>query len=587
MKDFFKQVLAVIVGFVLVSVFFSVMSFVMLIAMVAAGSSKPALSEGSVLHLNLNGNIEERATEDPFSTFMGSPVLSTQGLDDVLKAIKVAKTNKNIAGIYVEGGVANTDFATLEEIRKALQDFKKSGKFVLAYGETYTQGAYYVASAADSVFINPSGMLEWRGIASAPMFYKELLEKVGVKMQVFRVGTFKSAVEPFTRTDMSEANRAQVKSFISDIWDGICREVSVSRKVSADSLNLYADNYVALSDAEDFVAMKLVDRTAYIDQVRASLRRLAGQDKVKLVSPSELAQLEELPEKSDGEVAVYYAYGDIVGAEATGSFGGGSQIVGPQVVEDLDKLMNDDNIKAVVVRINSGGGSAYASEQIWRAVTLLKQKKPVVVSMGGMAASGGYYMACAADYIVAEPSTLTGSIGIFGLVPDASGLLTDKLGLHFDVVKTNEASDFGAMGRGFNAAESGAMQAHVERGYALFLKRVADGRKMKTDEVDLIAQGRVWTGRQALDIKLVDKLGTLDDAVAEAVKRAKLKNYTVVAEPAPADWMDELLNSYKSGYMESRLSAMLGEYYRPLQFVYSLEGKDRLQARIPFEPNLH
>ena len=308
---------------------------------------------------------------------------------------------------------------------------------------------------------------------------------------------------------------------------------------------------------------------------------------MKLVEVQDVAKLYK-PANSDNEVAVYYAEGDIVDEAAGGVWSSNTpQIVGQQVVADLDKLADDDNVKAVVLRINSGGGSAYASEQMWRAVQLLKKKKPVVVSMSGMTASGGYYMSCGADYIVAEPTTLTGSIGIFGMVPDASGLLVDKLGLHFDVVKTNEAADFGASGRPFSPAEAAAMQGYVNRGYALFLSRVAAGRKMKTEEVDRIAQGRVWTGNQALKIKLVDKLGTLDDAVAEAARRAKVKDYAVASYPAQASWMDNLMQQMQGDdYLEQKLQVSLGEYYAPLRFIYSLRNKrDMIQARIFFEPN--
>lgn len=585
MKKFFKQVLAVVVGCLVASAFTSIITLVMFLTMFSLGEQKPEITEGTVLHLNLNGTIEERAKEDPLALFFGTDLATTQGLDDILTAIRVAADNEKVAGIYIEGGMASTDFATLEEIRKALTDFKKkTGKFVVAYGDNYTQGAYYVASAADQVMVNPSGMVDWHGIASQPIFFKELLEKVGVKMQVFRVGTYKSAVEPFTETAMSEANRRQVESFIGDIWTVVCKDVAASRNVSVDSLNAYADRYMVLADGADYLSTKLVDKLAYVDQARDELRRLAGTEELNLLTAAEMAKCEEVKEK-DKEVAVYYAYGDIVGDEA-GGMGGNNAIVGSEVVADLDELMNDDDICAVVLRINSGGGSAYASEQMWRAIQLLRAKKPVVVSMGGLCASGGYYMACGANTIVAEPTTLTGSIGIFGMVPDASGLLTEKLGLHFDVVKTNEASDFGAMGRGFTPGESAAMQAYVERGYRLFLKRVADGRKMTTAEVDSIAQGRVWTGRQAKSLKLVDRLGTLEDAIAEAARLAKAGEYSVARYPQPTDWLEQLSNAVTDDYMEGRMRLMLGEYYQPLRFIHSLEGRDCLQARMPFVPHL-
>ena len=586
MKDFFKQVAAVIVGSLLVSVFTTVMGLIMLGAMLASGSQKVALEEGAVLHLNLNGTIMERAADNPFAEFLGNDMMQEQGLDKILKAIKVAKNNSKVSGIYIEGGMVNTDFASLEEIRKALVDFKESGKFVVAYGENYTQGAYYVASAADKVMINPSGMIDWHGIASQPIFFKDLLNKLGVKVQVFKVGTYKSAVEPFINTEMSPANREQVKSFINDIWNVVCTDVAASRQLTPEILNQYADNFATFKEPAEFVEMNMVDTITYIDGVRDELRRLAQQEKVNLISPKDLAGYDEV-NGAVNSVAVYYAFGDIVGAESENSLGSSPQIVGPKVVEDLDKLMNDESVKAVVLRINSGGGSAFASEQMWRAIQLLKAQKPVVVSMGGMAASGGYYMSCGANKIFAEPTTLTGSIGIFGMIPDVSGLLTEKIGLHFDVVKTNEASDFGTMSRGFNAGESAAMQKYINRGYDLFLTRVAEGRGMTNEAVDKIAQGRVWTGRQAVELKLVDQLGTLDDAIAEAAQLAQLDDYTIVSSPAEVMWIDQLSEAVKTDYLENKIRAALGVYYEPLRFVQSLEGRDCIQARIPYEPNLN
>lgn len=583
MKEFFKFTLASMLGTFCLFVFMGLMSLMMVVAMAMAGNTKPSISDDSVLRIDLSGQINERAKENPFARFLGNGALESQGLDDILAAVRAAKTNDKVKGIYIEGGALSADFATLEELRKALLDFKKSQKFVLAYADTYTQGSYYLASTADKVLLNPSGMLDWHGIASQPIFFTDLLQKVGVKMQVFKVGTFKSAVEPYILTGMSDANRLQVQSFVGDIWQGVCKDVAASRKLTVDSLNAYADRYAALAPSTDYVKMHLVDSLAYLDGVRDKLRELTQTEKVNFISVTDMARLAE-PQKASDKVAVYYAEGDIVDQVASTSQQ--SQIVGQEVVADLDRLANDDDVKAVVLRINSGGGSAYASEQMWRAIQLLKKKKPVVVSMSGMAASGGYYMSCGADYIVAEPTTLTGSIGIFGMVPDASGLLTEKLGLHFDVVKTNQASDFGAMGRPFNPHEAAVMQAYVNNGYRLFLQRVADGRHMKPADVDKIAQGRVWTGRQALQIKLVDKLGTLDDAVAEAARRAHLKEYAVTTAPAPAPWYAQFMEStFDRDYLEEKLQASLGEYYAPLRFVSTLKGQANLQARMFFVPN--
>lgn len=586
MKEFFKYVLATIVGFICVTAFMGIMSLIMFFSIMATSDTQPTVSDGSVLRIELNGTVSERVTENPFAELMGNKALASQGLDDLLKAIKVAKTNDKIKGIYLEGGLLSADFASLEELRKALVDFKQSKKFVVAYADQYTQGSYYLASAADKVWLNPSGMLDWHGIASQPIFFTDLMKKVGVKMQVFKVGTFKSAVEPYILTEMSEPNRQQVQSFIGDIWQHFCQDVSASRKISTDSLNAFADRYVTFAEANDYVRLKMVDELTYIDQVRTKLQKLSQQDKVNFISPAELAKL-DVPASSSNDIAIYYAEGTIVDVSTQSPLNSTqSEIVGSKVVSDLDKLAKDESVKAVVLRINSGGGSAYASEQMWRAVQQLKAKKPVVVSMSGMAASGGYYLSCGADYIVADKTTLTGSIGIFGMVPDASELLTDKLGLHFDVVKTNVSSDFGAMGRGFNAAESAAMQNYVNRGYRLFLKRVADGRKMTPEQVDKIAQGRVWTGNQALKIKLVDKLGTLNDAVVEAAKRAKLQDYAICTFPAKTPWFEQLMNeTTQRDYLEEKLQSALGVYYEPLRFVSTYDKHNVLQARMFYVPN--
>lgn len=590
MKDFLKYVLATIVGIICTGFIMGMMSLFMFIVMAISSSDTPSVKNGTVLRIQLSGTLNERAKENPFAQYLNNDIAQTQGLDDIITAIKTAQTNDKIRGIYLEGGTLISDMATAQELRKALVDFKKSKKFILAYADNYSQGSYYIASAADKVLVNPSGIVDWHGLASQPIFFTDLLKKVGVKMQVFKVGTYKSAVEPYILTKMSDANREQVSSFVGDIWKNICADVASSRKISIEGLNAYADHYITFADAKDYVKAHLVDGLAYADEVRTLLRALSQQDKVNFIAPADLAKLAE-KKSGDGTIAVYYAQGNIVDAVADNSFmSNESYIVGPKVVEDLDRLANDDNIKAVVLRINSGGGSAYASEQMWRAIQLLKKKKPVVVSMSGMAASGGYYMSCGADYIVAEPTTLTGSIGIFGMIPDASELLTDKLGLHFDMVKTNKGADFGAQGRAFNADEANVMQQYVNRGYRLFISRVAAGRHITPEQVDHIGQGRVWTGSQALKIKLVDKLGTLDDAIAEAASRANLKDYDILSTPNKESWVDQILNStVKRDYMEEKLRTTLGVYYAPLQFVGTLNGmsaKDYLQARIYYIPNI-
>ena len=588
MKQFWLNVLATFVGIMAVGAFSCIMFFVMLIAVLASGEDTPTVSDNSVLKISLSGSITDQAPADnPIASIFGSNgATEAQGLDVLISAIQVAKDNNNIKGIYIEGGALQSDYATNEELRRALLDFKKSKKWIIAYADSYTQGAYYIASVADKVFLNPSGLLDWHGIAHQSTFYTGLMEKLGVKAQVFKVGTFKSAVEPFTLKQMSEANRLQMSVLIGGLWKDICASVGASRNISSDSLNAYADRYLALADAQDYKNLKLVDELTYIDQVREQLHERVGDD-FSMIDPSTLAALEQ-PQGTEN-IAVYYASGNIVDVAGTGALmGGDDEIVGDKVVSDLDALAKNDDIKAVVLRINSGGGSAYASEQMWRAIQLLKQKKPVVISMGGVAASGGYYMACGANRIFADPTTITGSIGIFAMIPEASGLLTQKLGLNFDVVKTNRASDFGARGLKIDEMGGAALQKHVNHGYTLFLKRVADGRtatghKMTAADVDKIGQGRVWTGRKALEIGLVDQLGNLSEAVAYAAKLAKVQDYGVASYPAAASWFDRFKSDVNSdNYMERQLRTTLGEYYEPLQMLRQVEQHNYMQARIPF-----
>lgn len=591
MKQFLQYVLASIVGFVIVSIFTFIMFFVMLGALMAPSGEQPKVDDNSVLKISLSGTLVDQApAENPITALLGNNgATTTQGLDQLIDAIKVAKENDKVKGIYLEGGALQSDFASNEELRRALLDFKKSKKWIIAYADSYSQGTYYIASVADRVLLNPSGMLDWHGIAQQTTFYTGLMEKLGIKAQVFKVGTFKSAVEPFTLKQMSEANRLQMSELIGGLWKDMCTTVGASRQLSPDSLNSYADRYLALTDAKDYKQLKLVDDLVYIDQVRALLQQRAGGE-MKLVTPNTLSAL--MQQEGDDQIAVYYASGNIVDVAGTGVLmGGDNEIVGEKVVSDLDKLAKDKHVKAVVLRINSGGGSAYASEQMWRAVQLLKQKKPVVVSMGGVAASGGYYMACGAQRIFADPTTITGSIGIFAMIPEASELLTQKLGLNFDVVKTNRASDFG--GRALRIDELGgtALQKHVNHGYALFLKRVADGRsaagrRMSINEVDNIGQGRVWTGRKALQIGLVDQLGSLNEAITYAAKLAKTQYYYISNYPNNPSWLDNLKSSTDTdSYMERKLRTALGEYYEPLQMLHQVEQHNYMQARLPFSIN--
>ena len=589
MKDFFKYMSATVVGLIVFTLLTGAIGAMCIVGMIASESSAKDVSDNSVMVLNLSGMLNERS-ENSFMDEIGGSTVGTIGLDDVLSAVDKAKSNDKIKGIYIEAGMLAADsYASLAAIRNALLDFKKSGKWIIAYGDVYTQGTYYVASVADKILINPSGRVDWHGIASQPIFLKDLMEKFGVKMQLAKVGTYKSAPEMFTADKMSDANREQVTAYVNGIWQNICKGVSESRKISVKELNEYADSFITLNDTKDFVKYKFVDKLVYTDQIKAEINKLLkkdADDNINSVSLADMRVVKSKDKKGD-EIAVYYAYGNIVDNAAGGMLSDEHNIVGKTVCEDLEKLMDDDDVKAVVLRINSGGGSAYASEQIWHYVETLKKKKPVVVSMGGMAASGGYYISSGANWIVAEPTTLTGSIGIFGMFPDMSGLLTQKLGVKFDEVKTNRHSAFGTPSRPFNEEEMRYLGNHVDRGYALFRSRVAQGRKMTTEQVEQIAQGRVWLGQDALRIKLVDELGGLDKAVAKAAQLAKLKEYHTSDYPGKTDWMDQLLNSVSGGtYIKTQTRLALGEYYEPFMLLKDIGSQSAIQARIPFVMNI-
>ena len=589
MKDFFKYMSATVVGLIVFTLITGVIGAMCIVGMIASGSSAKDVSDNSVMVINLSGMLAERS-ESTFMDEISGSTLGTIGLDDVLSAIDKAKSNDKIKGIYIEAGMLSADsYASLTAIRNALLDFKKSGKWIVTYGDVYTQGVYYVASVADKIFLNPSGQVDWHGIASQPIFLKDLMAKFGVKMQLAKVGTYKSAPEMFTADKMSDANREQVTVYINGLWQNVCKGVSESRKISVAQLNAYADNFITFADAKDLVKYKFVDKLVYTDGIKAEINKLLKQDADDDVKTVNLTDMKVVKgnEKKGEKIAVYYAYGDIVDVEAGGMMSGGHNIVGKTVCQDLENLMEDDDVKAVVLRINSGGGSAYASEQIWHYVEMLKKKKPVVVSMGGMAASGGYYISSGANWIVAEPTTLTGSIGIFGMFPDMSELLTQKLGVKFDEVKTNRHSAFGTPARPFNEEEMRYLNSYIDRGYNLFRQRVAQGRKMKVADVENIAQGRVWLGQDALKIKLVDELGGLDKAIAKAAQLAKLKEYHTSAYPGKTDWLDQLLNQTSGGsYIKAQMRQSLGEYYEPFMLLKNISNQSAIQARVPFMMNI-
>lgn len=590
MKDFFKYTAATVVGIIVFTIVCVALSVMSIVGMVASASATQAVEKNSVLVLKLNGSIDEQGTDNTIGKLTGNYIPST-GLNDILSAIKKAKDEENIKGIYIDAGVLSTDYATLQEIRSALEDFRKSGKKIIAYADTYSQGSYYLASVADKIYLNPIGMVDWHGIGAQPVFYKDMLAKFGVKFQVVKVGTFKSATETYTEEHMSDANRLQTKMFLDGTWKQVCNAVSKSRGISVDSLNRYADELLMFQSAESLVKRKVVDGLAYASDMKDIAKTQFGigkDDDLNRLFVSDMTNVKE-KQTSGEEIAIYYAYGDIVQSEKVSLLGGGSHcIVSSTVCCDLKDLMDDDDVKAVVIRVNSGGGDAFASEQIWHQVMELKKKKPVVVSMGGYAASGAYYMSAPASWIVAQPTTLTGSIGIFAVFPDMSGLVTQKLGVKFDEVKTNRNSTFGnLMARPFNEEETAVMQQYVNRGYQLFRKRVADGRRLPVESVEKIAQGRVWLGADAIGLKLVDQLGGLNDAVAKAAKLAKLGEYYTVDYPAPSSWIDQLLaGASDAGSVDARLRLTLGDLYEPVSLMRNLDKHEALQARIPFAINM-
>ncbi len=584
-KHFWLNVLSSTVGFVIGAVILTFIGIAIIVGLMAGDSNNTSLKDNSLLHIHLSGILNEQKQDNPLDALMGNNDEVSIGLNEILKAIDLAATNDKIKGIYLEGGMLGADPASLQELRNALVAFKKSGKQIYAYADNYTQGAYYVCSVADKLALNPIGAVDWHGLSSTITFYKDLMQKLGVKMQVFKVGTYKSAVEPYTESQMSPANREQVTAFLGDIWSQFVNDVGRSRKLSGTALNTLADNLMALAPTMDAHLCGLVDNITYRDTFLDNLKEKFGIETDKelpLVTPEQLCQTETPDRNADEQIAVYYAEGEIVDV-AEMNLMGGAAIVASKVNKDLQKLAADDKVKGVVLRINSGGGSAYASEQMWHNIKRLAKKKPVVISMGGLAASGGYYMAAGGDYIFAEPTTLTGSIGIFGMIPDASELLTNKIGLKYDVVKTNALSDFGNSGRPFNEEESRKLQSYVENGYKLFLTRVADARKKTTTQIDSIAQGRVWSGRQALKLGLVDKLGSLQDAVKYAASKAKLDKYTVVEYPEVLPWYADLtLGSAEAKAYAQKMRSMLGDLYEPIMTLQGLQKGCNVFARLPY-----
>ena len=587
--------LATICGIAIFLVITGLFFVISLVGMIASDSASTKVKDNSVFVIKLDGTISERVEADsPINALLGMGDMSAMGLNDLIASIRKAKDNDNIKGIYLEGSALSFDApATAQQLRDALKDFKKSGKWIVAYADQYYQASYYVASVADNIYLNAEGMVDFKGLGGKGEYYKGLFDKLGIKYMVAKVGKYKSYVERNTQTGMSDYDREQRIAYQNGIWQYWLHEIAESRKVKAEQLDQLAnDSIMAFANQKDYVQAKLIDKVIFPEEIKAEIKKrlkLDDDDDINQLMLGDMLNVKS-DKKSDGEeIAVYYAYGSIVDNNTMDLLSGTDhKIVGKTTAEDLRKLADDDDVKAVVFRVNSGGGSAVASEQIRHAIKLIKAKKPVVVSMGGMAASGGYWISSPANYIFAEPTTITGSIGIFGLIPNASGLITDKLGITFDGVTTNKYTDYETdLVLGKNPDEAMKyLQTYIDRGYQSFLNIVSEGRGMKPAEVDSIAQGRVWLATDALKIKLVDKLGSLDDAVKKAAELAKLDDYHTATYPAQGSWMDQFMpkenkGSYLDSKLQQELKALFGDLYEPMMELRQIvKDGSHVQARI-------
>ncbi|MGB4774579.1 MAG: signal peptide peptidase SppA [Daejeonella sp.] len=585
MKQFFKFVFASMIGFILSIVVLVLIMVVMVTALITSASkeTKVVASSNTVMRIGLNYPIRERSEKNPlenlsFSGFKGNKSL---GLNDILSNIKAAKADENIKGIYLDASSLQSGFATVEEIRNALLDFKKSGKFIIAYSEVYSQGAYYLVSVADKIYLNPEGIVDFRGLSSQITFLKGALDKLEIEAQVIKVGTYKSAVEPFILDKMSEPNRQQVTSFLGSMYDHLLTRISESRKIPKDSLFAIA-NGARIRNAQDALNYKMVDGLRYKDEVLDELKKLTGigsKKDIKSVTIEEYSAGKDADKgSSDNRIAVVYAYGEIVSGE-----GDDDRIGSERISRAIRKARTDTKVKAVVLRINSPGGSALASDVIWREVVLTKKVKPVIVSMGDVAASGGYYIACAADSIFAQPNTITGSIGVFGIIPNMKNFFNNKLGITFDGVKTGQFADLGSVNRPLTDAERLIIQTEVNHIYSNFTEKVAKGRNKPQSYIDSIGQGRVWSGTEALSNGLVDRLGNINDAIRSAAKKAKLKDYKLVAYPAQKDPIQSLFETSDDKLNNYFAKRELGENYTYYQQVKSALKTTGILTRMPYD----
>lgn len=587
MKDFFKYVLATVVGIFLTSIIMFAFGAMSIVGMIASGEATKSIDPNSVLVLKLDGIMSEQSEDNFMNKINGIEGLS---FENTMQAIQRAAANDDVAGIYIEAGQFGADIAQVEELHAELKKFRNTGKWIIAYGEEYNILSYYLASTANKVYMNPQGTVNWIGLGGEAMYIKNTLAKFGIKYVPVKVGKYKSAVERYTADEMSAADREQTERYLHGWWNTIVKAVSENRHISTAKLNKYADDMITLGDPKQFVETKMVDKLLYTDEVKPAVKKFMKLDEDDDINQISVDDILNTKIKEDGDkVAVYYAFGNIIDEETPqGIFAGTTNIVAKRVCQDLQEIADNDKIKAVVLRINSGGGSAYASEQIWHQVKKLREKKPVVVSMSGAAASGGYYISAPANYIIADNTTITGSIGIYGLYRDMSELYTKKLGINFSQVGTNRNSVLGSQEYGFTPEQFTALQNNVNRGYELFKKRVAEGRKMTLAQVENIAQGRVWLGKDAKEIGLVDEIGGLNRAIAKAASLAKCKEYYAQTWGEAPSLLEQLLNQSTGidTYLDAKLKNTLGALYEPVMMMNEYEQMDKVQARMPYIINI-
>ncbi|MDO9256161.1 MAG: signal peptide peptidase SppA [Bacteroidales bacterium] len=584
MKQFFKFTFASMLGFLLAGFLLILITVGIIVSAVSAGKNETVVvPEKTILMLTLDQPVSDRSSDNPFANmnFTRPDVSAQLGLNDILSSVKKAKSDSKVKGIYLELGDVPSGQATIEEIRNALIDFKKSGKFIVSYAEVFTQKSYYLASVSDKIYLNPAGDMEFKGMVGQVMFFKGLLDKIDVEAQVIRHGKFKSAIEPFTLDKMSEPNKVQTLTFISGMWNHLLDGISASRKISVDDLTAIANEY-KIQSPQDAVNLKMVDKLLYKDEVLDELKNRVDAKKIKdlkFMKIGKYAKAAEADKKSlDDKIAVIYATGDIISGD------GDDQSIGSESISKaIRKARLDDNVKAIVLRVNSPGGNALASDIIWREMVLAKKAKPVVVSMGNVAASGGYYIACAADKIYAYPNTITGSIGVFGIIPNMKEMFNKNLGITFDQVKTNPYADYIPFTRPLSDGEKKIITHSIENIYSTFTKHVSEGRKMTVAQIDSIGQGRVWSGVDAKRIGLVDEFGGLTDAINEAAKLAKLKDFSTMELPEQKDTFEQLMETFSGDKSSVFLKNELGAAYPYFSYLSRMSRMQGIQALMPYD----